>query len=880
MGVLGRLQRMLGGKPATDEGVSMNSEHSKLLDELISEVVTKRRHAYYDFDLKEKDCGKRILSLTRDEQCSLIATATSRLVSSDKEAAAYRKKEVEKCGYISSIDEEWKKIWAPRSVLANTVKALMRKKLPLTDKQLIELITWISAADSLSVYWYPFSGVVKAVETRAKDSELPEDLRAATLGLIKRLKKKHADRDLRKFSERLDDALGTAPTIMLQPGEAWSDVAIEHLQQVDDKTRDAWAAILKLCQSATAGKPTKKWLKAATPLLDKVGVEAFKSAVLTWFPLVDKPRTAEIADWPEWQPNPNMMVIDLHADILKGLVWICGTIEDKQLARTLCNLAVSAYKKVPGIGPRAVKIGNACVYALGQMPGRDAVGQLAVLKVRTRFRTAQKGIEKALNATAERIGIPREELEEMSVPAYGLTDVGLLEEEMGDFTAELRVTGTSTTQLLWRKADGKTQKSVPATVKADHADDLKDLKGAAKDIQRMLPAQRERLDGLFLAEKTWPLATWRERYLDHPLVGTLARRLIWCFSEKGKRSTGIFLDGKLVDQKGEPLESLEADTEVSLWHPIDRELEEIIGWREWLEQHQVQQPFKQAHRELYLLTDAERTTEVYSNRYAAHIVRQHQFNALCAARGWHNVLKLLVDDEFPPASRALPKWGLRAEFWTDGAGEDYGTDTNDTGTFYYLATDQVRFFPIGAPQATGHASGHGQAQTVDPLPLTEIPPLVFSEIMRDIDLFVGVASVGNDPTWADGGPDGRYQGYWHSYSFGDLSASAKTRREVLERLVPKLKISSRASFSDKFLVVKGDVRTYKIHLGSGNILMEPNDEYLCIVPSRGAAKGPSSKVFLPFEGDAVLSIILSKAFMLAEDKKIKDKTILNQINRQ
>ena len=41
------------------------------------------------------------------------------------------------------------------------------------------------------------------------------------------------------------------------------------------------------------------------------------------------------------------------------------------------------------------------------------------------------------------------------------------------------------------------------------------------------------------------------------------------------------------------------------------------------------QPIKQAHREIYLLTDAERQTQSYSNRFAAHILRQHQFTALC-----------------------------------------------------------------------------------------------------------------------------------------------------------------------------------------------------------------------------------------------------------
>jgi hypothetical protein len=97
-------------------------------------------------------------------------------------------------------------------------------------------------------------------------------------------------------------------------------------------------------------------------------------------------------------------------------------------------------------------------------------------------------------------------------------------------------------------------------------------------------------------------------------------------------------------------------------------------------------------------------------------------------------------------------------------------------------------------------------------------------------------------------------------------------------LVPRLKIADRCRLTERFLLVQGDVRTYKIHLGSGNILMEPNDQYLCIVPARGAANGElGGEVFLPFEGDGTLAIILSKAFLLAQDKKIKDPTILQQI---
>jgi hypothetical protein len=59
--------------------------------------------------------------------------------------------------------------------------------------------------------------------------------------------------------------------------------------------------------------------------------------------------------------------------------------------------------------------------------------------------------------------------------------------------------------------------------------------------------------------------------------------------------------------------------------------------------------------------------------------------------------------------------------------------------------------------------------------------------------------------------------------------------------------------------------------------MEPNDQYLCIVPARGAAAGNGGTVFLPFEGDAAFSVILSKAFLLANDTAITDATITRQI---
>jgi hypothetical protein len=56
--------------------------------------------------------------------------------------------------------------------------------------------------------------------------------------------------------------------------------------------------------------------------------------------------------------------------------------------------------------------------------------------------------------------------------------------------------------------------------------------------------------------------------------------------------------------------------------------------------------------------------------------------------------------------------------------------------------------------------------------------------------------------------------------------------------------------------------------------MEPNDAYLCIVPEPDRS---GEQVFLPFEEGGMLSLILSNAFLLADDTAITDPTITCQL---
>lgn len=852
------------------------------LDRIMREFLPRLAcTSFFDRKLDDVTAGEKLLEQPRETQAAVVANALTRVGEwEEKLASLQSQRNCDTASCSARYNADWHKLWIRRWVLEATLRALLRRELPLTETVLLRLVRWPETKWSILCPGnYPLASIIGSVENFVASHGPTQALQRECEALIARLRESDRDKQNWKLADRLDTIIAGGPRVRIHPGEAWADAAIANLQKLAARLARPWNELLIHCQAKEKEKTAPHWRREAEVLVNAVGFSPFKDHVLRWFPLVDRPRTQRRERRHAWDPDYDHLIIDPHVELLRGVVLRSVFREDADLARALMRLAISCYRKVPRKGPRLVSLGNACITALGRMPGLAPIGQLAVLKVKVKSGTAQKQIEKAFRASAEREGLPSDDVEELAVPAYGLESVGQLHERFGEYQLDLMIDGVTAT-MHWSK-QRKPLKSMPAAVKKEHADEVKELQSAVKDMNSMLPAQRERIDLLFLHQKRWPLALWRERYLDHPLIGTIARRIIWSFTRRGETVDGMWWQDQLRGLDGKPLR-LNGDPAVTLWHPIGNSTDTIIAWREWLEKREIVQPFKQAHREVYILTDAERRTRLYSNRFAAHLLRQHQFHALCLARGWKNYLRLMVDTSYPPTTRLLPTWNLRAEFWIEGAGlED--ERVNASGTYLYLSTDQVRFYQLNAAQLTAHAVGGRYEPRWDetedePLPLESIPRLVFSEILRDVDLFVGVASVGSDPNWSDERPQGRYRDYWQSYSFGELSATAQTRRTLLERLIPRLRIAGQCSLDGRFLVVRGSLRTYKIHLGSGNILMSPNDQFLCIVPKQAMAV--HDRVFLPFEGDGTLSTILSKAFLLADDSGITDPVITSQLKSQ
>ena len=632
-------------------------------------------------------------------------------------------------------------------------------------------------------------------------------------------------------------------------------------------TSRAYGPLLKLWQQATGSVATAKFRKATRLHMQQIGAEAFEVQATEWLSfLLNKP-VEELSHSAKYGHDEYDLSEDLYLDesnipVAKGLVWAVLSLDNlsDSLLLLLANLAAKCYRKVPGIGPLCLSLGNACVWTLSQT-GLPGAAHLAQLLTKTTNQSIRKVLQKRLTELATSLHLTPADLEDLAIPTHGLRQ-GRRRFDLDEYYAELALTEPTKVALQWFKATGTPLKSVPAALKKTHATEVKVLQKLLAHVQQTLTNQRVRLERTYLTNRTWRYERFAECYLHHELLGGMTQTLIWRFTlPDGAQHDAIWRANAWVGVDEQALVRLEAATDIQLWHPVLSPTATVLQWRATLEKWQLRQPFKQAFREIYLLTPPEERTRTYSNRMAAHLLRQHQCSALAKQRGWQQRLMGGFDHGSNGATLEIPAHHLRAEFWLTEVTED--TAALHSGIYQYVATDQVRFVERAG----------------EPVPLPEIPPLVFSEVMRDVDLFVGVASVGNDPQWRDNGGLAQYRNYWETYSFGELGEVAKNRRLALERLVPRLKIGKVSEIRDKFLVVRGKVRTYKIHLGSGNILMEPNDQYLCIVPDRSVKTMGAPGVFLPFEGDGVLSIILSKAALLMDDDQITDETILRQIGR-
>lgn len=365
---------------------------------------------------------------------------------------------------------------------------------------------------------------------------------------------------------------------------------------------------------------------------------------------------------------------------------------------------------------------------------------------------------------------------------------------------------------------GKAQKDIPAKLKDNEY--VKELKAVLKSLKGQHTRARISLErAMELGDEFTPDEL--QNLSANPVIAPLLENLVF----KCGNRLGYFRDNALIGLHSSGY-VLRTEERCVIAHPVH--LYESGQWAVYQQDiydRKIIQPFKQVFRELYRPNSDELALRTKSQRYAGHQIQPKKAAALLKGRGW----------------TASYYEGLQKVYYRE----------NIVAHIYALAD---WFSPAEVEAPTLEGVGFLERKTGKPLAFADIPPVIFSEIMRDIDLVVSVAFVGGvDPE-------------------ASLS-TIEMRSMIISEMLRLLKLTN-VQLKGSHALIKGTLGEYTVHLGSGNVQQMAKGA-LNILPVHAQHRG---RIFLPFiDDDPRTAEIISKIVLLAEDQKIKDPTVLVQI---
>lgn len=378
--------------------------------------------------------------------------------------------------------------------------------------------------------------------------------------------------------------------------------------------------------------------------------------------------------------------------------------------------------------------------------------------------------------------------------------------------------------------DGKALKAIPPAVKSDKK--VVPLVEKHTAIRKQRPRVRQALEQAMCRGDALSGAELPTLF-QHPLLKHMLARLVLVRQGEGVKPELGYPDkgGKSLRGLKDVQSTIRAADQFRIAHPLD--LLASKHWSEWqrecFSQERVQ-PFKQIFRELYVPTEAElkrepKFLEESVNRYEGQQVQPRQALALFGSRGWV----------------AKPEEGVQRTYHKERI-------------TVHLTFMETFYTPADIEGLTLEGLLFRHSNSFKTLAVKDVPPRIYSEVMRDLDLVVSVAHRGDvDPEASQG--------------------TVEMRTSLTRETCGMLGLTN-VTFAGNRANITGHFGDYNVHLGSGTIHRMPGGT-VWVIPVHSQHRG---RVFLPFaDDDPKTAEIISKVLLLARDREIQDPSILSQI---
>lgn len=435
----------------------------------------------------------------------------------------------------------------------------------------------------------------------------------------------------------------------------------------------------------------------------------------------------------------------------------------------------------------------------------------------------KRAVEIGMQNLARSAGYPDPLRLQWAMERLDLADLtkGPVKAKAGDVTVTLSIDDQGGPVVTVEKK-GKALAAVPPATKKVPA--IAELLARVTDLHRASSRVRLALEQAMCRGDTF-LASELADLLSHPVLKPMVERLVFVGDTVPSLAGYLDKKGKVLRRHDGELEPMKAADVLRLAHPHD--LLARKDWHQWQREcfgSERVQPFKQVFREVYVLTKDEKSAQE-TKRYDGHQVQPRQTLAILGKRQWVTRAEEGVQQTF-----YKERITARLEF-----AETFYTPADVEG----LTLQKMWFSKAGGCEA---------------LKLGEVPPRVFSEAMRDLDLVVSVAHRGGvDP---------------------EASQSTIEMRAALVRETAALLQLKNVKVEATRVAIKGELADYSVHMGSATVHVLPGGQ-VWIVPVAAEHRG---RLFLPFaDADPKTAEVVSKVLLLARDREIKDPSILQQI---
>ncbi len=315
-----------------------------------------------------------------------------------------------------------------------------------------------------------------------------------------------------------------------------------------------------------------------------------------------------------------------------------------------------------------------------------------------------------LDEKAADLGVSRDALAETLVPDMGFAQDLTQAWPHGDREFTLRLAFHNALEIL---DDGKVRKGLPNARKGEDADTIKASKKALtalkKQLKQATTAQLERMEDAMVTGRSWARDAWTALYVDNPVLSSLARTALW--------SDGAVIFRLAEDGSATTVDEEEHDPgdQLHLVHPLDLTDEQRAAWTEVFSDYEIIVPWDFFQRVRFTPTEEEAG--------AAHVLRL-KGRKLGAAK---------------------LRWGLERRRWQRGEPQDGGAvcwftkayadvtavlDFSPGFGIGYMEDDEEMTITRVSFAAGAHS---GRPWPLEPVSPSEVPPVVFSEVLRDVE---------------------------------------------------------------------------------------------------------------------------------------------------